>query len=134
MIHCYDHHPSSNHHDDHLLNVSASTLVTPSETEIAKACAVVDANADHRVDNKVTMTMVMMKMTMTIMKGPSDNDDDDDDGDYDYFHARVTLVSAAWSTQALSPPKTQRVTTCQVSSLKSFSDAKRTCKVSSWSS
>ena len=82
--------------------------MTPSETEIAKACAVVDANADHRVDNKVMMTIVMMKMT--IMKGPSDNDDDDDD--YDYFHARVTLVSAAWSTQALSPPKTQRVTTC----------------------
>ena len=79
MIHCHDHHPSSNyhddhhplsnHHDDHLLNVSASTLVTPSETEIAKACAVVDANADHRVDNKVMMTIVMMKMT--IMKGPS---------------------------------------------------------------
>ena len=44
--------------------------MTPSETEIAKACAVVDANADHRVDNKVTMTMVMMKMAMTIMKVP----------------------------------------------------------------
>ena len=35
------------------LIISASTLVTPSETEIAKACAVVDTNVDHRIDTKV---------------------------------------------------------------------------------
>ena len=29
--------------------------MTPSETEIAKACAVVDTNVDHRIDTKVTM-------------------------------------------------------------------------------
>ena len=28
--------------------------MTPSETEIAKACAVVDTNVDHRIDTKVT--------------------------------------------------------------------------------
>ena len=27
--------------------------MTPSETEIAKACAVVDTNVDHRIDTKV---------------------------------------------------------------------------------
>ena len=44
------------HHDDDDDdgNISASTLVTPSETEIAKACAVVDTKVDlHRIDTKV---------------------------------------------------------------------------------
>ena len=41
-------------HKHNQLVISASTLVTPSETEIAKACAVVDTNVDHRIDTKAS--------------------------------------------------------------------------------